>query len=118
MMQVKFLSTTKNSWKKLEDVAGGLSQGSRAGPQRKQDPGNDSILRGESHHQPFSGPTGATQGLCAPGTEVGPGDTQDMTLTQACLLFPVATHSLNTYYSPTVYWAGPVLGAKDRLVTE
>lgn len=75
MMQVKFLSTTKNSWKKLEDVAGGLSQGSRAGPQRKQDPGNDSILRGESHHQPFSGPTGATQGLCAPGTEVGPGDT-------------------------------------------
>lgn len=118
MMQVKFLSTTKTSWKKLEDVARGLGQGSGAGPQRKQDPGDDSILRGESHHQAFSQPTGATQGLCAPETEVGPGDTQDMTLTQACSLLPVATHSLNTYYSPTVYRAGPVLEAKEKSVTE
>lgn len=57
MMQVKTLSTTKTSWKNLEEVAGGHK--------RKQDPGDDYILGGESHHQVFSMRTSTTGALCA-----------------------------------------------------
>ena len=63
-------------------------------------------------------PTSATRGLGAPGTELGVGDSQGMTLPQGQSFVPALTHLFNAYCIPTMYQAGTVLGANDVSVTE